>query len=281
MKVTSTASVVVEGGGRQVVSHAGLHALGSFADSIGLGTALSEATVTHSNRLPLHDRGKVMSHLLLVLAGGGESCADIEYLRVQRSLFRDVCSDSTLYRTMHELHPLAVLRLKAAVATVRADVWKRMPEVWRNEGILDFDASLVEIHSENKERAAPTYKGGYGFHPLFCFFDGTGETLASMLRPGNAGANDVEHHVSVLEEAITQATIPHWCGATSLLVPIPPDARMDLSMRAGSAMWASASSPDPARRSALPSHSQSTTRGAGGARSARMASRRRALPWQS
>jgi hypothetical protein len=34
---------------------------------------------------------------------------------------------------------------------------------------------------------------------------------------------------------ITQATIPHWCGATSLLVPIPPDAHMDLSTHAGSA----------------------------------------------
>jgi len=70
VNVTWTASVVVDGGGSQVVSHAGLHALGSFADRIGLGTALSDASVTHSNRLPLHDRGKVISHLLLVLAVG-------------------------------------------------------------------------------------------------------------------------------------------------------------------------------------------------------------------
>ena len=43
---------------------------------------------------------------------------------------------------------------------------------------------LVEIHSENKEQAAPTYKGGFGFHPMFCFADATGETLAGAAAAG-------------------------------------------------------------------------------------------------
>jgi len=30
-------------------------------------------------------------------------------------------------------------------------------------------------------------KGGCGFHPMFCFADATGEALAGLLRPGNAG----------------------------------------------------------------------------------------------
>ena len=38
--------------------------------------------------------------------------------------------------------------------------------------ILDIDASLVEIHSENKDGTAPNFKGGFGFHPMFCFADG-------------------------------------------------------------------------------------------------------------
>ena len=32
--------------------------------------------------------------------------------------------------------------------------------------ILDIDASLVEIHSENKDGTAPNFKGGFGFHPM-------------------------------------------------------------------------------------------------------------------
>jgi hypothetical protein len=212
MKATSTARVVVESGGNQVAAHAGLHALGAFADRLGLGAAISEAIVRTTGRLPLHDRGKVMVHLLLLLAGGGESCADVEHLRAQRPLFPDVCSDTTLYRSVRELRSDVLSAVKAAVAQVRSAVWRRTPSVWRGEGVLDFDASLVEIHSENKERTGPTYKGGFGFHPLFCFFDGTGDTLTSMLRPGNAGANKAEDHLTLLDEAIAAMPEPFQTG---------------------------------------------------------------------
>ena len=38
-------------------------------------------------RLPVHDRGKALTQAMLMLAGGGESCADIEHLRAQRVPF--------------------------------------------------------------------------------------------------------------------------------------------------------------------------------------------------
>jgi hypothetical protein len=47
--------------------------------------------------------------------------------------------------------------------------------------VLDIDATLVEVHSENKEGTAPTYKRGFGFHPMLCFADATGEALAARL----------------------------------------------------------------------------------------------------
>jgi hypothetical protein len=53
--------------------------------------------------------------------------------------------------------------------------------------ILDIDATLVESRSENKAGTAATYTSGFGFHTLLCFADATGETLAALLRPGNAG----------------------------------------------------------------------------------------------
>lgn len=212
MQTTSTARVIVEAGGNQVAGHAGLHALGAFADRLGLGAAVSDAIVEATGRVPLHDRGKVMVHLLLLLSGGGESCADVEHLRAQRELFPDVCSDSTMYRSLRQLSPEAVSAVQGAVASIRGDVWRRLPTVWNSEGILDFDASLVQIHSENKERTGPTYKGGFGFHPLFCFFDGTGDTLAAMLRPGNAGANNAGDHLAILDEAVAGMPEPFQAG---------------------------------------------------------------------
>jgi hypothetical protein len=73
--------------------------------------------------------------------------------------------------------------------------------------VIDVDATLVTSHSE-KECAAPTFKRGFGFHPLWAFVDhgqqGTGEPLAFLLRAGNAGSNTVVDHISVLRAALAQ-----------------------------------------------------------------------------
>jgi hypothetical protein len=201
----STLTVKVEGGGTQVVAHVGLHALGRFADRIGLGTALSGAVPWTGERAPHHDRGTVLTQAMLMLAGGGESCADIEHLRTQESLFGDVASDSTLYRTITAITATVLADLNTATAPVRTSMWRRMnTTVGTDRVVLDIDASLVEIHSENKTGTAATYKGGFGFAPMFCFADATGETLAGLLRPGNAAANTVADHLTVLDTAIGQ-----------------------------------------------------------------------------
>ena len=70
--------------------------------------------------------------------------------------------------------------------------------------ILDVDDSLAEVHSENKRHSAPHFRGGFGFHPMFCFADATGEALSSMLRPSNAAANTAQDHVALLDAAIDQ-----------------------------------------------------------------------------
>ena len=223
MNGTSTRRVVVEPGGAGVVAHVGLHALGAFADRLGLGDVLSARIPPIGERLPLHDRGKVLVHTSLMLAGGGESCADIEHLRLQEDLFGSVPSDTTVFRTFHEITPETRSGIAAALAEVRQEVWRRSGATTGSDPVLlDIDASLVEIHSEHKVAAAPTFKGGYGFHPMFCFADATGEALASLLRPGNAGANTVADHVLVLDAAVVQLpeeiALGHHCGDDPTLV---------------------------------------------------------------
>lgn len=205
MKANSTRNVVVEGGGDGAVTHVGLHAMGSFADRLGVGAALSGAVGWQGRGVPIHDRGKVLVQAMLMLAGGGETCSDIEELGSQERLFGKVCSDSTLYRTFTEtLDPDAVSRAREAFGRIREQVWGRLPALGEGPVILDVDASLVEIHSENKEGTAPSYKGGFGFHPMFCFVDGTEEAVAARLRPGNAAANQTSDLLGVLDDGIDQ-----------------------------------------------------------------------------
>ena len=234
MNGNSTRRVVVEPGGTGVVAHVGLHALGSFADRLGLGDALSSRIPWSGAGVPIHDRGKVLVQAALMLSGGGESCLDIEHLRIGGDLFGSVPSDTTVARTFHEITSSTRSGIAEAMAEIRAEVWSRSSTTTGTDPVLlDIDASLVEIHSENKEQTAPTFKGGFGFHPLFCFADATGETLSALLRPGNAGSNTVADHITVLDDAIAQLpahiAAGHHEGDHSDLV------QRDIIMRADSA----------------------------------------------
>ena len=72
---------------------------------------------------------------------------------------------------------------------------------------MDLDATLVTAHSE-KEQARPTFKRGYGFHPLWAFIDhgqdGAGEPAAVLLRAGNAESNTAVDHITVATRALGQ-----------------------------------------------------------------------------
>ena len=135
-----------------------------------------------------------------MLAGGGECCSDIEYLRAEGGLFGAVASAPTLYRTVRGLSPATVGDLWAHQAAVREQIWARRAPA-AGPVVLDIDATLVEVHSEHKAGAAAHYKGGYGFHPLLCFSD-DGDALGAVLRPGNAAANNIDDHIALLDAAI-------------------------------------------------------------------------------
>ncbi len=233
MNGNSTRKVRVEAGGTGVVAHVGLHAVGAFADRIGLGDALSDAVLYRGRGVPVHDRGKVLVHTALTLAGGGDTCSDVEALRASRALCGHAPSDTTGARTLAGLTGQDRARIAAAVAPLRERVWAEADVATDGPVVLDIDASLVEIHSENKEHTAATYKGGFGFHPMFCFADATGETLAAVLRPGNAGANTVTDHVTVLDQAIGQ--LPTGIAAGHHTGDAPDLASRQVVVRADSA----------------------------------------------
>ena len=72
---------------------------------------------------------------------------------------------------------------------------------------MDIDATIVTACSE-KEQAAPTWKKTSGSIPLTVFADhgaeGTGEPLAIVLRPGNAGSNTAADHIEAARLALAQ-----------------------------------------------------------------------------
>ena len=210
-------SLVVERRGSGVVSHAGAVALLGTAQRTGLSGVLSEALAPWRKPMSSHDPGKIVLDLAVALAVGGDCLADIGVLRAEPAVFGAVASDPTVSRLISALAadaPKAVAALAAARAAARNTAWAVAGDRSPDHGIdaehplvIDLDATLVTAHSD-KESAAPTFKRGYGFHPLCAFVDhgatGTGEPLAILLRPGNAGSNTAADHKAVLADALAQ-----------------------------------------------------------------------------
>ncbi len=184
-----------------VVSHAGSALLVELADRIGLTDDLSAAMAPTRQRPSAHDPGRVVRDLAVMLADGGDCLADLGALRDQVDLHGAVASDSTAWRVIAAIDAEHLDRIRAARASARARAWAAGARP--DQIVLDIDSTLVTSHSE-KEGAAPTYTRGFGFHPMLCYLDGTGEALAGVLRTGNAGTNTAADHIGVLVDALNQ-----------------------------------------------------------------------------
>src|SRR5699024_9607714 len=207
--------LAVEATGTSIVSHAGAALLLRTADKTGLTSKLSESLAPWRKPIAVHDPGKTVLDLAVAVALGGDCLADVAVLREQPAVFGPVASDPTVSRTINALaqSPQRALRaIDHATAAARSAAWSlagtAAPDHGADAGsplVIDIDATLVTAHSE-KEQAAPTYKKGFGFHPLLAFIDhgrdGGGEPVAGMLRPGNAGANTAADHVTVINQAL-------------------------------------------------------------------------------
>ena len=198
---TRPRTVEVTSDGEGFVSHAGAALLVELADRVGLTSALSDALAGTRERRSAHDPGHVLRDVAVMVADGGDCVSDLEALRGQERLFGCVASETTAHRVLKSIDEEALERVRAARAAARGRAWDAgaRPETLT----LDIDATIVTSHSE-KEQAAGTYKHTFGFFPLLCYLDETGEALAGQLRSGNAGANTTTDHFDVLCLALEQ-----------------------------------------------------------------------------
>jgi hypothetical protein len=183
----------------------------------GLGRELSAALAPWRLPFAVHDPAKVLMDLAIAVAIGGEHLDDAALLRAEPEVYGLVASDPTITRTIARLADdagKALAAIDVARAAARANAWAAAGVHAPDHGvsaksplIVDLDATLITAHSE-KDQARPTYKRGFGFHPLCAFVDhgahGSGEPLTFLLRPGNAGSNTAADHIAVIKAALAQ-----------------------------------------------------------------------------
>jgi len=206
----------VTGSGTGLVGHAGAILLRKAADQAGLTAGLG-AALRRAGKSPLLDRGAVLVSMAAAIALGATSMSDIAVLAHLAPVLGAAPSGPTIRRALDLAGTPAMLeQIAKARAKARAHVWELIEETapgfpwlviagktlagWL---VIDMDATLVTARSD-KEGAAPTWKKGYGFHPLGAWAANTRECLAMLLRPGNAGSNTFSDHKDVLTAAIRQ-----------------------------------------------------------------------------
>ena len=198
-----------------LAGHAGAVLLRKLADRCGLTSALG-AALGRAGKFPLIDRGTALVSVAVVIALGARSMSDIAVLAHQEPVFGAAPSDTTVRRTLELADPHTLDKIARARARVRAHVWSlicatpagfpwlavagKLLAGWL---VIDLDATLITARSD-KEGAASTFKMGYGFHPLGAWLANTAESLAMLMRPGNAGSNTFTDHLTVLTAALRQ-----------------------------------------------------------------------------
>jgi hypothetical protein len=219
-------------GGTGTVAHAGVVLPRLLGDRTGLTRGLSVA-LARVGFIPGRDRGRALVDAAAALAAGASCLTDIEAMTRQVEIFGPGggASDSTLLRILDELgaqlaeNGLPRARVAKAVAEARGNAWAAivarhgdLPAVsvagrplvrTGADGsstpitVVRIDATLIDADSE-KQNAAGTYKGGFGFHPLAGWCTNVGDNLVIMNRPGNAGSSTGTDHVAVLKAAFAQ-----------------------------------------------------------------------------
>jgi Transposase DDE domain group 1 len=206
--------ITVSADGRGIVSQAGALLLAQRLRATGLDRGLAVALSRWRAPRAVHDPGRIVADLAVAVALGGDCLADIAMLRAQPGLFGPVASDPVVSRLISALAadaPRALKAIRAARAAARGRAWElagdAAPGATGSLVTVDLDATIVTEYSE-KEQASPTWKKTFGFHPMAAFADhgpgGSGEPLAIVLRPGNAGSNTAADHIEATRLAVAQ-----------------------------------------------------------------------------
>ncbi len=209
-----------------MVSQAGGVLLVETIRKTGLDQAISAALTPWRKPRAVHDPGKILLDVALAVALGGDCLADVGMLRAEPAVFGPVASDPTVSRlidTPAAGGKRALTAIRAARAHVREHVWQvagpAAPDA-AGQVVVDLDGVLVIAHSD-KQDAKPTWKKTFGHHPLMGFVDhghgGSGEPVAGLLRPGNAGSNTAADHITAAKLALAQLPKKYRRGRQTLI----------------------------------------------------------------
>ena len=167
----------------------GIGAIHLLVRQSGLADLIDRNLHLLKRHLPYHESDHVLNIAYNILAGGSR----IEHLELRRNdevylnalgaeRIPDPTTEGDFCRRFAETDVLALME---SINEARLTVWKRQPESFFAEAVIDADGTIAPTDGECKAGTDFTYNGQCGYHPLLISLANTGEPLYLVNRSGN------------------------------------------------------------------------------------------------
>lgn len=176
------------------LAQGGIGAFHLLARKIGLIDAIDRRLQLLKVHLPYHESDHVLNIAYNALCHG-DCLQDIE-LRRNDAVFLDalgaqrIPDPTTAGDFCRRFNAASVDTLQDIFDDVRIGVWRRQPEGFFAQAIIDVDGSLVATTGQCKHGMDIAYNGVWGYHPLIVSLANTREVLRIVNRSGNRPSHD-------------------------------------------------------------------------------------------
>lgn len=176
------------------LSSGGIGAIHLMARQLGLVEAINERLHLLKVHLPYHESDHVLNIAYNLLAGG--TCLEDLELRRTDEVYLNalgaqrIPDPTTAGDFCRRYQEPDIQALMNAINRVREQVWRRQPESFFEEAIIEADGHLIQTTGECKEGMDISYQGEWGYHPLLVSLANTAEPLFLMNRPGNRPSHE-------------------------------------------------------------------------------------------
>ena len=176
------------------IAYGGIGAIQLLVKQTGLAKAIDEKLQLLKRHLPYFESDHVFNIAYNILCNG-DCLEDIERLRndevyldalgAQRIPDPTTAGDFCRRFTKDDVEILMDI-----INEVRLGIWRKQPEEFFQEAIIDVDGMIAETTGECKGGMNISYKGIWGYHPLVVSLANTQEPLYLVNRSGNCTSSE-------------------------------------------------------------------------------------------
>ena len=194
----------------QAIVYGGVPLMLRVARESGLIEAIDSSVPILKWRCPYYESDHVLNLAMNALCEG--TCLEhIERRRNDEAFLNAIGADSipdptTAGDFCRRFSQESVRQLLDAINCARLKVWKRQPQEFFNEALVDMDGTMTVTTGECKEGMDISYKGEWGYHPLVVSLANTQEVLSIVNRSGNrpsheGAANEADRVIKLCRKA--------------------------------------------------------------------------------